>query len=137
MSWKKAINEISRRKYTIPDGWDTKETIAAELECPPGRVAQILKPGIESGEIERKEFHVWNPKRNAAVRVACFRVREGGAAGKSRTPATPPPDLESRLLRAIRDNPGRADRDIAKSYRGATAAMVAALRPRGRKVRNG
>ena len=136
MNWKQTVNDISSRRYVIPDGWDTKEKVAKELECSPNKVPSILKPGIESGEIERQEFHVWDAKKKCVIRVACFRV----TARRKRDPKTVKPNvtfaergLEEKVLASLKANPKRTDRQIAKCHRGATTAMVAALRGKVRK----
>lgn len=123
-NWTKTINEINRKRYTIPEGWDTRDQVAVSLECAPDKVNDILKPGIASGDIERKEFSVWNEKRRMTEKVACFRVvkaAETPSAGSG---------IEDKILAAIARNPKKSDTAIAKCIRGCTKAMVAELRKR-------
>jgi hypothetical protein len=74
-NWKTAINKINSARLKIPDGWETRDQVAASLECDPDRVADILKPGIAAGEIERAEFPTWDESRRMTVRVVCYRVK--------------------------------------------------------------
>jgi hypothetical protein len=74
-NWKATINVINRERFKIPEGWDTKEDVAKSLQCDPDRVADILKPGIAAGEIERAEFPTWDESRRMTVRVVCYRVK--------------------------------------------------------------
>lgn len=129
-NWQKAINKINTERYCIPAGWDTKEQVAKNLECDPSRVNDLLKPGLDSGDIERKEFPVWDEKRRMAVRVQCYRL-----AGEKREPVEKPerkPVDQTKAIveinRIIRNNPGRSDESIRKSVRGSTIAMIQDIR---------
>lgn len=77
-NWKTAINKINSARLKIPDGWETRDQVAASLECDPDRVADILKPGIAAGEIERQDFPTWDESRRMTVRVVCYRVAPQG-----------------------------------------------------------
>jgi len=73
-NWLKAINDINKSRYIIPEGWDTKEQVAEKMQCSPDRVADLLKPGIQSGDFERQEFSVWSEARRLTERVTCYRI---------------------------------------------------------------
>ena len=133
-NWTKTVTEINRKRYTIPDGWDTKEKIAADLQCSPDRVADLLKPGIQTGEIERQEFSVWDEKRRLTTRITCYRVGGGepAAAGAVKPAAAvrataAPSDEKGRVKRALQKDPSKTNFQIAKNVRS-TVAVVAALR---------
>ena len=133
-NWTKTVTEINRKRYTIPDGWDTKEKIAADLQCSPDRVADLLKPGIQTGEIERQEFSVWDEKRRLTTRITCFRVGGGepAAAGAAKPAAAVRSgavgfEEVSRVKRALQKDPSRTNIVIAKNVRS-TVPVVAALR---------
>jgi hypothetical protein len=118
-NWKKTIDQINAERFTVPPGWDTKDKVAADLECAPDRVSDILKPGIASGEIERKEFSVWNPGRRMTEKVVCYRVIQ------EQQPVKVKPE---RILAAIKANLGKTDGAIAKNLSGVLAADVAKVR---------
>jgi hypothetical protein len=122
-NWLKTVNRINRDRFQIPEGWDTKEQVAANLQCDPSKVADILKPGIASGDIERKEFPTWDEKRRMSVRVTCYRI-----AGAESSPKVSHPAVSEKILASIKRNPKHSDIAIAKNIRGATVAMVKALR---------
>ena len=118
-NWKKTIDAINAERYTIPAGWDTRDQVAASLECAPDKVLDLLKPGITSGEIERKEFSVWNPSRRMAEKVVCYKIVE--TTGNM-------DDIDEKLARAIRANPKKSNSDIAGNYKGTRAADVERVR---------
>ncbi len=123
-NWKKTIDTLNAERFTIPDGWDTRDQVAVSLECAPDRVSDILKPGIASGDIERKEFSVWNPGRRMTEKVVCYRVVR--RTGEVVTPTTP--DMDDRIRHAIQANPSKSNHQIAKNYRGVSAGHVAKIR---------
>jgi hypothetical protein len=126
-NWTKTVATINREKYTIPEGWDTRDKVALDLQCAPDRVADLLKPGIQSGQIERQDFPVWDDARRLTVRVTCYRV-----AGPEKVPAAPtsvvPGDRETaRIERALRTDPSKTDYLIAKNVRS-TVGVVRQVR---------
>jgi hypothetical protein len=123
-NWLKAVNDINKNRYTIPAGWDTKEQVAEKMQCSPDRVADLLKPGIQSGDFERQEFSVWDETRRLTTRVTCYRVAPEKSEAKV-------PDLDdrewNRVAAAIRRDPKKTDRLIAKNSHS-TSVRVAAIR---------
>lgn len=73
-NWTKTVSKINKDRYQIPEGWDTREQVAENLQCAPDRVKDLLKPGIALGEIERQEFPVWDDCRRMTTRVTCYRT---------------------------------------------------------------
>lgn len=124
-NWKKQVNEILSRKHVVPDGWETREQVAEALECSPDRVHQLLKPGLDDGVFERAEFSVWNNARRMTERVTCY--RQVDKAQKAQKPAVGI-SFEDKIKEAIMRFPSHTNHQIAKNYRGVTAAMVAAIR---------
>jgi hypothetical protein len=123
--WKKAVNEINRKRYQIPAGWDTREQVAEKLECSPDRVADLLKPGIQSGEFERQDFSVWDDTRRLACRVTCYRLRPEGTKGQ--LVATEGQGIRAKVLNALARNPHYDNRRIAKNTK-TTSEIVAQIR---------
>lgn len=119
-NWNKTVNDINRERYTIPAGWDTKEQVAESLQCSPDRVADLLKPGIQAGQIERQDFPVWDEARRLTTRVVCYREKPA--------PGAPTDSLEhGRVIRALTRDPSKSDVTIAKNTRS-TVAVVQAFR---------
>lgn len=127
-NWAKTIAKINKDRFTIPAGWDTREQVAKALQCDPDRVLDILKPGLASGEIERKEFSTWDEKRRMAVRVACFRVRGDEQPEEPSKPQKAQQTLNERIAASIRRFPNKSDSKIADSFKGIRAADVARVR---------
>lgn len=128
-NWIKKINEINHRRFTIPPGWETKEQVAESLECSPDKVSDLLKPGIQSGDIERQDFQVWDDKRRMAVKVTCYRMA-GGTEPEPRTLsiADIPAEKVTRILACIGRNPNLSDRLIAKKLSKTLSREVAVVR---------
>jgi hypothetical protein len=63
MNWKNEVNRINKAAFSWPKGWSTREEIAEQLECSPDRVREVLAPGIKTGDIEVKDFQVWEDGR--------------------------------------------------------------------------
>ena len=87
MNWKSTVSRLNARTYAFPDGWDTRETIAAQLECNSDRVDALLAPGLKSGEIEKQQFPVWDARLGRKNLVYGYRQRQG----KSSPPPAPLP----------------------------------------------
>ena len=131
--WMKKVNEINRRRYTVPDGWETKEQVAESLECDPDKVPELLKPGIQTGDIERDEFSVWDEKRRQTVRVVCYRLSDGKVASQAtkasgRSRKARGGSVEERIAAALERNPGATNREIAKKLYGVRSSDVEAVR---------
>jgi hypothetical protein len=118
-NWKKTIDQINAERFVVPPGWDTKDQVALSLECTPDKVNDMLKPGIASGDIERKEFSVWNSARRLTEKIVCYRLV---------TLEPPKETTEDKIRRAIMANPSKSNSDIARCYRGLIAADVAKVR---------
>lgn len=131
MNWQKAVDKINVQKFSIPAGWDTKDKIAAELQCSPERVHDLLKGGLASGAFETQEFPVWDMKRRMTVRVRCYRQKSDEskeAPKQGEAVRFQGMSLEDRILAAIERHKGQNNSYIAKRVNGATATMVAKLR---------
>jgi len=130
-NWRKTIDTINAERFTIPEGWDTRDQVAISLECAPEKVLDLLKPGIASGEIERGEFSVWNMKRRQTEKVVCFRVVQQQESKKQQNvpdaPATQP-TVEQRIIRALKAYPGLSDSAVARKLNKVSTQQVAEVR---------
>lgn len=129
-NWIKTVNDINHKRFTIPDGWETKEQVAVSLQCAPDKVVDILKPGIQSGDIEKQDFPVWDEKRRMAVKVTCFRLvdRNAPVAVPTMDVADIPAQKITRILACIGRHPSLSDRDIAKKLSKVTSKEIATVR---------
>jgi hypothetical protein len=74
MKWKKLLHKQNARHYAWPPGWDTAEEIAEQLECSPERVREHLAPSIRAGEVECKQFTIWDSESGRKVIKTGFRI---------------------------------------------------------------
>ena len=74
MKWKKLVHKQNARHYAWPSGWDTAEQIAEQLECSPERVREHLAPSIRAGEVEMKQFTIWDGETERKVVRTGFRI---------------------------------------------------------------
>lgn len=125
-NWLSTISQINAKRYVVPHGWDTKEAVAESLQCDPSRVADLMKPGIDSGEIERQVFPVWDASRRMAVQTVCYRV--AGTKKPNPDAVAPSSTMEFRIAECIRRNPGWSNARVAKSIRGTKVSDIAAVR---------
>jgi len=88
--WSKAVNDINKKRFVVPEGWSTREEVAEDLQCAPDKVADLLKPGLQSNEFEKHDFNVWDEKRRMTVRVTCYRMVACGQTTAKPTPAAKP-----------------------------------------------
>ena len=127
MNWAKEIEQINRERYRVPEGWDTKEKIAEQLQCSPERVNDLLRPGIQAGVFEGKDFSVWDDSRRLAVRVRCYRkVGPIDSAPAKKVQGKTP--VEDRVRSAILRRPDLSDAAIAKNINGARTPLVRSVR---------
>jgi hypothetical protein len=124
-NWTKTVATINREKFTVPDGWDTREKVALDLQCAPDRVADLLKPGIASGQIERQDFPVWDEARRMTTRVVCYRVVSVKTEAAP-TSTTTNPEF-ARIERALHRDSSLSNYQIAKNNRS-TSGQVAIVR---------
>jgi DNA-binding CsgD family transcriptional regulator len=73
MNWKTYVEKKNAKIYVLPAGWDSKDTIAEQLECSPDKVRDHLRPALASGEVEEKQFKVWNADLGRCVLVTAYR----------------------------------------------------------------
>jgi hypothetical protein len=134
-NWIKTVNEINRKRFTIPEGWETRDQVADNLQCDPDKVGDMLKPGIQAGDIERQEFPVWDESRRMAIRVVCYRL-----AGEKKAPAVKPAarsasvdpiaSIEARIETALLKYPKKSNYEIAHNIKSCTSGMVGVVRAR-------
>jgi len=74
MNWKKLVHKQNAKHYAWPEGWDPAEVIAEQLECSPERVREHLAPSIRAGEVEVKQFTIWDGETGRKVVKTGFRI---------------------------------------------------------------
>ncbi len=85
-NWKPYVASMNAKTYVLPAGWDSRDTVAAQLECSTDRVRVVLAPAIKAGEVETKQFPVWDRITKRVVSTTAYRRR----VVKITKPATKP-----------------------------------------------
>ena len=75
MNWKTHVETQSAKLFVLPEGWDSREKIADQLECSPERVRVQLAPGLKAGSIEMNVFPVWDKITKRVIRVTAYREK--------------------------------------------------------------
>lgn len=76
-NWKQIVSTNNAKTFVLPEGWDSRETVAATLECSTDRVRILLAPAIKAGEVEVKIFPVWDKITRRNVQTTAYRRRGG------------------------------------------------------------
>lgn len=95
MNWKSFVEKKNAKLFVLPSGWDSRDTIAEQLECSPDRVDDHLRPALKSGEIERQQFPVWDGTLKRKVMVTAY--RQASAA-----PAAAPSEFDLARAQALK-----------------------------------
>jgi len=118
--WKAVMARQNKKAFRWPDGWDTREEVAEQLECSTDRVSQHLAPCIRAGEIEVQSFPVWDDMLKKVVRITGYRKRP---SKEDRPSATADTEAHFAVLAAHKRNPSATAKAIQKNlprrFRGA------------------
>jgi len=72
-NWKSYVEKSQSQTYRLPEGWDTRESIAEQLGCSVDNVRKLLAPAIKSGGVEFKQLPIWDAVTKKVKSVACYR----------------------------------------------------------------
>lgn len=73
MNWKSLVESSLAAANVLPEGWDSRETVATQLQCSEDRVREYLAPALKSRQVEMKVFPVWDKLTKRVVRVTAYR----------------------------------------------------------------
>lgn len=113
-NWNKIVEDHNKKQYKWPDGWDTKETIAEQLDCTPRQVTEHLASAIRSGEVEKKLISYWDDKAKRKTSAYGYRPVPKSEPKEKKLSVTIkwPPAEGTRISR--RDNPKNKGTYIGK-----------------------
>lgn len=74
--WKALVEATNARTYILPEGWDTKATLAEVLGCSEDRVRIQMAPAVKDRSVETKVFPVWDDIAKRVVRITAYRSTE-------------------------------------------------------------
>lgn len=105
-NWKSLVEKVNAETFVLPDGWDSRDFIAEQLECSPEKVDDLLRPGLKSGRFIKQQHKVWdrNLKRNVMV-----------VAYHDTAADTKPAHVELNQLRQLKAN-GQSYNQIGKKF---------------------
>lgn len=72
-NWPSFVNNDSAKRFVLPEGWDSRDTVAKSLECSPDRVRTILAPAIREGSVLTKQFKVWDRANKRPIQVTAYK----------------------------------------------------------------
>lgn len=72
MNWKSFVEKKNAETFVLPEGWDSREVVADQLECSPEKVDDNLRPALKSGEVIKQQFKVWNADLKRLVFVVAY-----------------------------------------------------------------
>lgn len=75
MNWKSLVEAQNRKTYVLPQGWDSRDRVAEQLECSVDNVRVLLGPAIRNKTVEVQQFPVWDDVTKKVVRVTAYRRR--------------------------------------------------------------
>lgn len=75
MNWKLLVEAQNRKTYVLPEGWDSRDKVAEQLECSVDNVRVLLGPAIRAKTVEVAQFPVWDDITKKVQRVTAYRRR--------------------------------------------------------------
>ena len=75
-NWKAYTEQLQAKQYVLPDGWDSREKIATDLDCSEDGVRRVLSPALKSGAVECKQFPIWDKVTKRVKSVTAYRKVE-------------------------------------------------------------
>lgn len=99
MNWRKHVEQQNEKTYVLPEGWDSREKIAEELQCSPEKVSDHLRPSLSSGVIEKGVFKVWDGRLGRTTLVTAYRPVAADAPVAAPVEWTPEAIEQARALK--------------------------------------
>lgn len=75
MNWKALVEAQNKKTYVLPQGWDSRDRVAEQLECSVDNVRVLLGPAIRNKTVEVQQFPVWDDVTKKVVRITAYRRR--------------------------------------------------------------
>ena len=99
MNWKNYVEKQNAKTFVLPQGWDTKETIAEQLDCSVEKVDDHLRPALKSGAVIKQQFKVWDGVLGRNVMVWAY--QEAAKAEVATTPKQPLSIKDIKSMKAL------------------------------------
>ena len=75
MNWKALVEAQNKKTYVLPQGWDSRDRVAEQLECNVDNVRVLLGPAIRNKTVEVQQFPVWDDVTKKVIRITAYRRR--------------------------------------------------------------
>ncbi len=75
MNWKSLVEAQNKKTYVLPQGWDSRDKVAEQLECNVDNVRVLLGPAIRNKTVEVQQFPVWDDVTKKVIRITAYRRR--------------------------------------------------------------
>ena len=75
MNWKSLVEAQNKKTYVLPQGWDSRDKVAEQLECSVDNVRVLLGPAIRNKTVEVQQFPVWDDVTKKVIRITAYRRR--------------------------------------------------------------
>ena len=75
MNWKSLVEAQNKKTYVLPQGWDSRDKVAEQLECNVDKVRVLLGPAIRNKTVEVQQFPVWDDVTKKVIRITAYRRR--------------------------------------------------------------
>jgi hypothetical protein len=75
VNWKALVEAQNKKTYVLPQGWDSRDKVAEQLECSVDNVRVLLGPAIRNKTVEVQQFPVWDDVTKKVIRITAYRRR--------------------------------------------------------------
>jgi len=75
VNWKALVEAQNKKTYVLPQGWDSRDRVAEQLECNVDNVRVLLGPAIRNKTVEVQQFPVWDDVTKKVIRITAYRRR--------------------------------------------------------------
>ena len=79
-NWKTLAEKENAKTYVLPAGWDSRDTVAVQLDCSPEKVDDYLRPALKSGKVVKQQHRVWDNVQKRCVMVIAYHDSSKDAA---------------------------------------------------------
>jgi hypothetical protein len=73
-NWKTLVEKKNAKTFVLPPGWDSRAVVAEQLDCSEDKVDDHLRPALKAGEVEKRQFPVWDADLGRKVLVVAYHV---------------------------------------------------------------
>jgi len=71
-NWTLLAEKENAKAYVLPSGWDSRDTVAVQLDCTPEKVDDVLRPALKSGKVVKQQHRIWDKQLKRVVLVIAY-----------------------------------------------------------------